>query len=189
MTTIFLGANTMTYWDAHKQLLIKATDAAVRSFLAEPGRLPLKAIGFWNCVGIGYVSPPPFAINANPLAFHQAEFAKARAADPSTTEASMRWDSGHFQFPACIELGADVAAMVTELNELQVPETAERVNDKMSELCCQAIAAVALSGVLGDPADIDFVIQSANDSWYENELAGVRARDAEVRRIIREGLK
>jgi hypothetical protein len=179
----------MIDWDAHQRLLIKATDAAVRNFLAEQGQPSLKAIGFWNCVGIGYVSLPPFAINANPRAFHQAELAKAKAADPNLDEAQMRWDSGYFQFPACIELGTDVVAMVTQLNESANSDLADNVNGQMSDLCCQAIATVARAGVLGDPAEIDFVIQSANDSWYENELEHVRARDAKIRRLIREGTK
>jgi hypothetical protein len=148
--------------------------------------MPLAAIGYWVCVGIGYASPPPFAINANPHAFYEAELAKAKASNPAFTGAQMRWDSGYFQYPACVELGPKVAAMATTLNELalQTPERGEEISAGMINICCTAMAAVAKTGLLGDPAKIDFVIQNANDSWYDNEMQQVRERDAFVRELM-----
>jgi hypothetical protein len=54
----------------------------------------------------------------------------------------------------------------------------------MIDICCTAMAAVAKTGLLGDPAKIDFVIQNANDSWYDNEMQQVRERDAFVRDLM-----
>jgi hypothetical protein len=176
-------------WKSHQDLLIAESEAAIRAFFAEHGDAPLSAIGYWACVGIGYASPPPFAINANPRAFYEAELAKNKAADPAFTDAEMRWNSGYFQYPACVELGPKVAAMATALNDLasQTPDRGSEIYAGMMDLCCTAMAAMAKTGLLGDPAKIDFVIQTANDSWYENEMLQVRERDARVRTLIGAG--
>jgi hypothetical protein len=176
-------------WKAHQDLLTTESETAIRAFFFEHGDVPLSAIGYWACVGIGYASPPPFAINANPRAFYEAQLAKTKAGDPAFTDAEMRWNSGYFQYPACIELGPKVTAMVSALNDLvgQTPDRAKEIDAGMIDICCTAIAAVAKTGLLGDPAKIDFVIQTANDSWYENEMLHVRERDARVRHLIGAG--
>jgi hypothetical protein len=107
----------MIDWKAHEELLVAESETAIRAFFAKQGNAQLAAIGYWVCVGIGYASPPPFAINANPRAFYEAELAKAKAGNPAFTDTRMRWDSGYFQYPACVELGPKVAAMATTLNE------------------------------------------------------------------------
>jgi hypothetical protein len=173
-------------WKSHQDLLISESEAAIRAFFVEHGEVPLSAIGYWACVGIGYASPPPFAINANPRAFYEAELAKNKAADPAFSDAEMRWNSGYFQYPACVELGPEVAAMASALNDLasQTPDRGGEIYAGMMDLCCTAMAAMAKTGLIGDPAMIDFVIQTANDSWYENEMLQVRERNASVRTLI-----
>jgi hypothetical protein len=173
-------------WKAHEMLLIEQSESAVRAFFAAHGDMPLAAIGFWVCVGIGYGSPPPFAINVNPRAFYEAKLAKAKAAGPAFTDKEMRWNSGYFQYPACVELGPEVSAMASALNDLvaQTPDCGAEIDAGMIQICCAAMAAVAKTGLLGDPAKVDFVIQTANDSWYENEMQHVRERDARVRGLI-----
>jgi hypothetical protein len=173
-------------WKAHEMLLIEQSEVAIRAFFAEHGDMPLAAVGYWACVGIGYGSPPPFAINVNPRAFYEAELAKAKAADPAFTDSEMRWNSGYFQYPACVELGPKVVAMVSALNDLasQTPDCWKEIDAGMMDICCKTMAAMAKIGLLGDPAKIDFVIQTANDSWYENEMQQVRERDAQVRHLI-----
>jgi hypothetical protein len=76
-------------WKNYQDLLIAETQVAIRAFFAKH---PADA--------------PPFAISDNPHAFYQAQLAKVKAADPEFDDAEMRWDSGFFQYPACIELGA-----------------------------------------------------------------------------------
>jgi hypothetical protein len=176
----------MIDWIGHQKLLTAQSETAVRAFFAAHGDMPLAAIGFWVCVGIGYGSPPPFAINANPRAFYEAELAKAKAADPDFTDKEMRWNSGYFQYPACVELGPEVTEMASALNDLvmETPDRCDEVSTGMIDICCAAMAAVTNTGLLGDPSGIDFVIQTANDSWYENEMQHVRERDARVRGLI-----
>jgi hypothetical protein len=173
-------------WDAHQQLVIADSRRAVSAFLSEAGNPPLAAIGYWVCVGIGYASPPPFAINANPRRFYEAKLAAAKASNPDFTDSQMRWDSGYFQYPACIELNTEVSAMATMLNDLvdTGENGSEEVNAGMIKICCSALAALARDGILGDVTNIDFVIQTANDSWYENEMQHTRDRDRVVRALI-----
>jgi hypothetical protein len=87
---------------------------------------------------------------------------------------------------ACIELGPEVAEMASMLNNLVSASTVtgEEMSGGMFKICCAAMAALTRNGLFGDPAKIDFVIQNANDSWYENEMQGVRARDAAIRAMI-----
>jgi hypothetical protein len=186
----FLGNKDMIDWNGHQKLLIAQSQTAVRAFFAAHGDIPLAAVGYWACVGIGYGSPPPFAINVNPRAFYEAELTKAKAGNPAFTDAEMRWNSGYFQYPACVELGPEVTAMVSALNDLvrETPDRGKEVSTGMIDICCAAMAAVAKTGLLGDPAKVDFVIQTANDSWYENEMLHVRERDAQVRQLIGSGL-
>jgi Domain of unknown function (DUF4303) len=183
------GAGVMD-WDAKAKLLIAESEIAMRTFMVEHDTISLQAVGYWCCVGIGYVSPPPFAINANPRAFYETELAKAKAAQPDFRDAEMRWNSGYFKYPACVELGAAVTEMTTELNDAVSAGTltATAVNAGMIDICCRAMADLARKGVFGNPDAIDFVIQTANDSWYENEMAEVQARHQEVRRLIGAGV-
>ncbi len=176
----------MIDWDAHAKMLTAASEAAVTAFFTEHDNTPLAAIGYWMCVGIGYVSPPPFAITANPRHFYEAELAKSKATNPNFSDVQMRWDSGYFQYPACIELDPDVAEMATMLNDLvgtgEVP--GEEISAGIINICCVAMAELAGKGLFGDPAKIDFVVQTANDGWYENEMQHVRDRDAAIRAMI-----
>ncbi len=176
----------MIDWDAHEQLLTRASETAIVTFLAANNHVPLAAIGYWMCVGIGYASPPPLEINANPRSFYETELAKAKADNSDFPETKMRWDSGYFQYPACIELGPKVVEMATTLNDLvdAGKVSGEEVSAGMIRICCTALAALAGKGVLGNPMDLDFVVQTANDSWYENEMQHVRERDAAIRKMI-----
>lgn len=176
----------MIDWPALERLLIDQSEMAVKAFFVEHGDEPLSAIGYWVCERIGYVSPPPFAITANPRDYFEAELATTKAANPNFTDARMRWDSGYFKFPACIEIGPEVAEMASTLNNLVSAGTVtgEEASGGMFKICCAAMVALARNGLFGDPAKIDFVIQNANDSWYENEMQGVRARDAAVHAMI-----
>ncbi len=133
-----------------------------------------------------YGSPPPFEMSINPCAFYEAELAKAKAKDPELDETEMRWNSGYFQYPACIGLGAEVSAISTSLNNMvdAGTVTGEEVREGMFAICCAAMAELARAGLFGDTSAIDFLVMNANDSWYEDKLKTVRDRDAAIRRLI-----
>ncbi len=178
----------MIDWEMHQKLLTTHSQQAIEVFLKQHNNPPLSAVGYWVCVGIGYVSPPPFEMCINPRAYYEAELVKEKAKDPAFNDARMRWDSGYFQYPACISLGAEVTAMATSLNDLVDTETltGEEVREGMLTICCAAMAALARSGLFGNTNSIDFIVQNANDSWYSDDLKTVRDRDAAIRKMIAE---
>jgi hypothetical protein len=165
-------------WDIKKALLKEVARRAVRRFLGKHPGDGLAAIGFvfefWN------VSSQ----------FDLCAELRSTRANQEPLDGDDRWNSGNYEYPAGLtataaELGSDWEAVSDELHELAGDEPdsreAKSVYEGLIAICCDVLTDLALEGLFGDPAVVDFNVSEVNDA-----VSKVKARDQEIRRRIAE---
>ena len=173
----------MIDWQKIERVLVDSSEPAIKAFFELHPRESVSAIGYvfelWNCY-------PSFDLVANTRDYYQRSITEYRRKwpDSDTTDDEFRWNSGNFQYPACLiignELGPEWESESERLHALAaVEEHFDEVHTGIVRICTGSLVALAQRGVFGDFNTIDFIVQEYDDRW-----STVKERDLTIHRLL-----
>ena len=175
----------MTDWRRYQELLLKDSEPLVRALFAEnkKRRDVIAAIGYVFEFGRGHLC---FDICANTVRNAKKSVADYLAKYPDESPEDFRWNSGDYDYPGAVQdrFGGWSDTWSDELVKLdrlaEGKKHSKRVRDRIADICCNVLAALASRGVFGDCSVIDFNVAALLD-----RVELVKKRDARIRDLIR----
>ncbi len=172
----------MTDWQRNQDLLCKDSERLICALLAEheKRREPLAAIGYVYELGRGQLC---FELCANTARNAQTSLAEYQAKYPNASADEFRWNSGNYDYSgAADQYGGWSEAWWEELQRLDRVEDDEeltRIHEDIGRICCNVLAELAGSGLLGDWRLLAFNVGALLD-----DVAEVMERDRHIRQLI-----
>jgi hypothetical protein len=192
-------------WSHTRKLLIAGSIPAFQAFFKVHPRETVRALGYtweWGQSQAAFyaVANTQAGIDAALQTVNRYRTEPLNAAEALET---IRWDAGYFPFPGGLtgpndELGQAWEAEATRLYDITEKMRPSDYNDEeqfalysrtykvfLADLvttCCEALAEIARSGLLGDVSTLDFWVGSTDDN---GDI--VRDRDVRVRQMITNG--
>jgi hypothetical protein len=184
-------------WQQTRQLLIAGSVPAIEAFFAVHPLSELRAIGYtweWG------QSAAAFYLVANTAAGLAQGLIDARRYNPEADVELIRWDAGYFPYPAGLtgpddEMGVAWEAEADRLYAMTQNMMAIDTNDAaqyalysqnyeqflrdLVQTCCEALAKMAVNGLFGDFASVDFWVGSTDEN---GDI--VKSRNARIRQMI-----
>lgn len=162
----------MTDWQQLKQLILDESGPCVRALSAD-----LDSKGD-SLSAVGYV----YEFGRGQLCFEMCANTSRNAKETAEED---RWNSGDYDYPGGVQEihGNWSDALWLELSVLdrlaQDQEQSPVVHDTVAKICCEVLAELTRSGVIGDWQQIDFNVAALLD-----ELNEVEQRDRRIRELI-----
>jgi hypothetical protein len=189
-------------WANTRKLLIAGSIPAFEAFFKVHPLEKVRALGYtWEW---GQPTAAFYAVANNQAGIEKAltEVNRYRTEPLNAAEAleTIRWDAGYFPFPGGLtgpndELGQAWEAEATRLYDITEKMRPSDYNDEeqfalysrtyeafLADLvttCCEALAAIASRGILGDYKQIDFWVGSTDENGYI-----VKDRNTRIRQMI-----
>jgi len=176
----------MTDWRRNQQLLIEGCERRFRGLFEGFPDEQICSVGFTFELGNAH---PAFDLCANTRRDFEEAMARYGRDWPETTEEEIRWNSGDFKWCAGLpgpgpSVGPDWEAEYNRIHYFldDHPDRDRLYVDferNLINICCTALAVLAVRGAFGDWTAIDFIVQGYDENW-----TGAKARDQEIRRLI-----
>jgi|SRR5579872_4458394 len=176
----------MTDWKRNKSLLVECSEPMVRALFDEnkaKGDV-IAAIGYVFEFGRGQLC---FAMCANTARSAKKSAAQSLEKYPKEPVDEVRWNSGDYDYPGGLDqFSTEWWNELRRLDRLVAADEAQSksVHDGITEICCEALADLAILGALGDWSVIDFNVAALFD-----DVRLVQHRDGKIRELIRSKVK